>query len=163
MFERLKISDFLRYVLKVFYQHWDTECVLLTSICQSISLICSPVISLTSAQYILEIYSLHILEKITQKAFTYLYWQTPSPRWPFQLIETGQTCTSWAGWYIIWRQSLLGVEGRALGMLWSTCIFIGPIPDYCTLLVFHATQYILIPNQLGELTNIKNKRDNNYK
>ena len=109
------------------------------------------------------IFPSYILENIIQKTFTYLYWQTPSPRWPFQLIEMGQTCSSLAGWHIIWRQSLLGVEGRALGMLWSTCIFIGPIPDYCTLLVFHATQYILIPNQLGELTNIKNKRDNNYK
>ena len=76
----------------------------------------------------------------------------------------------WVRLAVLWLAGTLyednlcwGVEGRALGMLWSTCIFIGPIPDYCTLLVFHATQYILIPNQLGELTNIKNKRDNNYK
>ena len=60
VFERLKISDFLWPLLKVFYQHWDTECVLLTPICQSISLICSPVISFISAQYILEIYFLRI-------------------------------------------------------------------------------------------------------
>ena len=70
-----------------------------------------------------------------------------------------------SGWLAHYMKTIFvgGREGRALGMLWSTCIFIGPIPDYCTLLVFHATQYILIPNQLGEMTNIKNKRDNNYK
>jgi len=57
------------------------------------------------------------------------------------------------------------VEGGGARIRYAVkqCIFIGPIPDYCTLLVFHATQYIIIPNQLGELTNIKNKRDNNYK
>ena len=97
---------------EILKRYW--VCVLLTSICQSIPLICSPVISLTSAQYILEIYSLHILDKITQKAFTYLYWQTPSPRWPFQLIEMGHTCSSLAGWHIIWRQSLLGGGGSSI-------------------------------------------------
>ena len=160
MFERLKISDFLRYVLKVFYQHWDTECVLLTSICQSISLICSPVISLISAQYILEIYSLRILDKIILNIYVSLL-TNPFTTLTLSINWNGSDI-QFSGWLAHYMKTIF-FEGGALGMLWSTCIFIGPIPDYCTLLVFHATQYILIPNQLGELTNIKNKRDNNYK
>ena len=39
---------------------------------------------------------------------------------------------------------LLLLMTRALGMLWSTCIFIGPIKHYCTPLIPYRTKYILI-------------------